>query len=83
MQSMLQLAHVLSVNDPLTTNDAVEVSKPKLDRAKGARMVSIINISNSTKEPTFGYQNQNYQSLIGSWWVCEDERDSLYTQVIN
>ena len=39
------------INDQLTVDGVVEVSKPMLDRCKGAYMVSIININNDINEP--------------------------------
>ena len=81
MQSMLQLVPLLFVKDQLIVDDAVEVSKPMLDRYKGACMVSIININNGLKEPTHGYQNYNTgQILIFGGYV--NMRKSLYIQVI-
>ena len=43
-------------------------------------MVSIINITNSTKEPTRGYQYCKSIQNIDLWWVCQGER-IFYTRV--
>ena len=47
----------------------------------GECIVSIININNSIKEPTHGYQNWNTSHIL-IFGGCVKVRDPLYTQVI-
>ena len=47
----------------------------------GEFMISIININNGSKEPTYEYQKCSTNFNIDIWWISQDDRD-LYIQVI-